>query len=171
MTELPYLTGLPALAQPGCRILILGSMPSQQSLAEHQYYAHPRNQFWPLMQQIFGLSASGGYPERCQALMTAGIALWDVIGQCQRPGSLDSAIVKHSVRFNDLAGFYLQYPTLQQIWLNGGKALQCYRQYQGSLPVEQARLLDALPCRPLPSSSPAHASLSFADKLALWQPS
>lgn len=169
MTALPLLTGLAPLVQPGVKLLILGSMPGQASLRQQCYYGHPRNQFWPLMQALFGVDATLPYAARCQALLNAGVALWDVIGQCQRPGSLDSAIVSDSVKFNDLAALCQQYPTIQQIWLNGGKAAQGFRQYQRWLAASDWPGT-ALQIRTLPSTSPAHASVRFADKLALWQP-
>lgn len=170
---LPYLTGLAPLVQPGAHILILGSMPGQASLDQQRYYGHPRNQFWPLMQALFGVDVNLPYAERCQALQQAGVALWDVIGQCQRAGSLDSAIVSQSVSFNTLAEFCQCYPSIQQIWLNGGKAAQCFRQYQKHLQTQnQINGWPAAPIqiRTLPSTSPAHASVSFAEKLALWRP-
>ncbi len=167
---LPYLTGLPALVQPGAQILILGSMPGQASLDQQRYYGHPRNQFWPLMQALFGVDANLPYAQRCQALQQAGVALWDVIGQCQRAGSLDSAIVRQSVTFNALAALCQQYPTIQQIWLNGGKAAQCFRQYQKHLQIHaKVWPADSIQIRTLPSTSPAHASVSFAEKLAIWR--
>jgi len=169
VTALPLLTGLAPLVQPGVKLLILGSMPGQASLRQQCYYGHPRNQFWPLMQALFGIDAALPYAARCQALLNAGVALWDVIAQCQRPGSLDSAIISDSVRFNDLAALCRQYPEIRQIWLNGGKAAQSFRQYQRWLKANDWPDA-ALQIRTLPSTSPAHASVSFTDKLALWLP-
>jgi hypoxanthine-DNA glycosylase len=168
VTALPLLTGLPPLLQPGVQVLILGSMPGQASLTQQRYYGHPRNQFWPLMQALFGVDATLPYAARCQALLNAGVALWDVIGQCQRPGSLDSAIVSDSITFNDVAALCRQYPEIRQIWLNGGKAAQSFRQYLRWLAVSDWPGAGML-IRTLPSTSPAHASVSFTDKLALWQ--
>lgn len=146
-------------------------MPGQASLESQQYYGHPRNQFWPLLQQLFGIEAKLDYAGRCQQALKAGVALWDVIGSCQRQGSLDSAIVSSSIRFNPLFEFCQQLPALQQIWLNGGKAAQSFRQYQRQLQSQSASAWppSELIVRELPSSSPAHASLSFDGKLALWQ--
>lgn len=167
-SALPELQGLAPLYQSNARILILGSMPGQASLDSQQYYGHPRNQFWPLLQQLFGIDASLDYASRCQQALDAGVALWDVIGSCQRPGSLDSAIVGSSIRFNPLVELCQQLPDLQKIWLNGGKAAQSFRQYQ------RQQDLNALSRTPvgvvqLPSSSPAHASLTFAGKLLQWR--
>ena len=153
------------MAQPDARILILGSMPGQASLDAQQYYGHPRNQFWPLMQQLFAVDASLPYAERLVALQQAGVALWDVIGVCQRAGSLDSAIKRDSVAFNPLIGFCETLPGLTQIWLNGGKASSSFLQYQR----QQQWQISHLQIRQLPSTSPAHASLNFDAKLALWR--
>lgn len=164
---LPELQGLAPLYQANARILILGSMPGQASLDCQQYYGHPRNQLWPLLQQLFGIDASLDYPSRCQQALQAKVALWDVIGLCQRAGSLDSAIVGSSIRFNPLIEFCQQLPALQQIWLNGGKAAQSFRQYQRKQPVLWPDRTITL--HQLPSSSPAHASLTFSEKLQLWR--
>jgi len=171
LTALPDLQGLAPLYQTNARILILGSMPGQASLDSQQYYGHPRNQFWPLLQQLFGIDPRLDYPSRCQQALAAGVALWDVIGNCQRAGSLDSAIVSSSIRFNPLFELCQQLPDLQQIWLNGGKAAQSFRQYQRQ---DQQQLANNWPAsdliiHELPSTSPAHASVTFAAKLLLWR--
>ena len=167
VSEPPELKGLAALYQSNAKILILGSMPGQVSLDSQQYYGHPRNQLWPLLEQLFGIDARLDYPQRCQQALAAGIAFWDVIGSCQRQGSLDSAIVGSSIRFNPLDDLCLQLPELQQIWLNGGKAAQSFRQYQrqlsGGWPHSHISIHE------LPSTSPAHASVTFARKLLLWR--
>lgn len=169
----PELQGLAPVYQATANILILGSMPGQASLDSQQYYGHPRNQFWPLLAQVFGIDANLDYASRCQQLLQAKVALWDVIGRCQRQGSLDSAIVGSSIHFNPLAEFCQQLPDLQQIWLNGGKAAQSFRQYQRQMQHQQQSAgnwpASNLIIRELPSTSPAHASLSFAEKLAKWQ--
>ena len=82
----------PPIASPDARILILGSMPGRASLAAGQYYAHPRNAFWPIMGSLLDFDASRDYPARVDALKVAGIAVWDILDSCHRPGSLDSAI-------------------------------------------------------------------------------
>lgn len=167
ITELPVVQGLAPLYQSNATILILGSMPGQASLDCDQYYGHPRNQFWPLLQQLFGIDASLDYPNRCQQALQVGVALWDVIGHCQRAGSLDSAIVGSSVRFNPLLELCQQLPDLQQIWLNGGKAAQSFRQYQRQQSTSWQD--STITVHELPSTSPAHASLTFAEKLGLWR--
>ena len=82
----------PPIADPDARLLILGSLPGQESLRQQQYYAHPRNAFWRVMEAVLGIPTDTPYPQRCQALMDAGIALWDVCASARRPGSLDGAI-------------------------------------------------------------------------------
>ncbi|MCT6698266.1 DNA-deoxyinosine glycosylase [Rheinheimera sp. 4Y26] len=162
---LPLLSGLAPVARPDAKILILGSMPGQASLDAQQYYGHPRNQFWPLMQQLFVVDASLPYPQRLLALQNAGVALWDVIGLCQRQGSLDSAIRPDSVQFNDIAGLLTQLPKLKAVWLNGGTAAKSWQKLQKSGVTIPA----GIKICSLPSSSPAHAARSFSDKLLQWQ--
>ena len=82
----------PPLVAPGCRVLVLGSMPSVASLDRQEYYGHARNAFWPLMAGLFGFDATAPYEARCLALTSAGVAVWDVLHACVRPGSLDSSI-------------------------------------------------------------------------------
>ncbi|WP_306523458.1 DNA-deoxyinosine glycosylase [Rheinheimera sp.] len=163
--ELPLLSGLAPVAQPDAKILILGSMPGQASLDAQQYYGHPRNQFWPLMQQLFGVDSTLPYAGRLIALQQAGVALWDVIGVCQRQGSLDSAIRSSSVQLNDFAAFLPELPQLQAIWLNGSTAAKSWQKLQKS----GLTLPATIQLWSLPSSSPAHAACSFSDKLMQWQ--
>ena len=157
------LTGLAPQARPNARILILGSMPGAVSLAQQQYYAHPRNAFWPIMAQLAGFSVDLPYAERIRALNSAGVALWDVIASCQRSGSLDSAI-RHE-QLNDFQRFFASQPKLKAIGFNGAKAWQSFKR--------QLLRLDVLPSDiallRLPSTSPANASWSFEQKLAAWK--
>lgn len=162
MSDRP-LTGLAALSPPQARVLLLGSMPGAASLAQQQYYAHPRNLFWPIMAELAGFSAHLPYPEKVLALNTSGIALWDVIASCQRAGSLDSAIRDEQV--NDFAGFFAKQPNLAAIGFNGGKAWQSFKRYVLPLQLVPA----AIKLIVLPSTSPAHAALGFNEKLQQWQ--
>jgi hypoxanthine-DNA glycosylase len=156
----------PPLADAGARILILGSMPGTASLAAGQYYAHPQNLFWRILGEITGADASLPYAKRTRALKTRGIALWDVLAACKREGSLDSAIDDTSIRVNDFAAFYRSHARIEQVFFNGAKAEACYRRYV--LPL----LVDG-PASPghqrLPSTSPANASISRAQRKTLWQ--
>ena len=146
------------------RVLILGSMPGVLSLKANQYYAHPRNTFWRIMAGIFGFDAASPYEIRLEALKTSGIALWDVLHACIRPGSLDSAIEKGSRVPNDLKSFFTQHPGIQLVCFNGAEAEKSYNRY-----VLPELNVNGLKYVRLPSTSPAHASLSFEQKLALWQ--
>lgn len=157
------LIGLAALSPPQARVLLLGSMPGAASLAQQQYYAHPRNLFWPIMAELAGFSAHLPYPEKVRALNASGIALWDVIASCQRAGSLDSAIRDEEV--NDFAGFFASQPNLAAIGFNGGKAWQSFKRHVLPLQIVPA----GIKLITLPSTSPAHAALDFNAKLQQWQ--
>ena len=154
----------PALLGAQARVLILGSMPGQASLAAGQYYAHPRNAFWPIMGALVGAGPELPYPQRIQRLQAAGIALWDVLAECERPGSLDADIVAASVRANDFAALLPKLPALRAIAFNGSAAEQAFlRHVLPALPSLQVDLLR------LPSTSPAHAARSLAQKQSAWQ--
>lgn len=157
------LTGLPPLSHSGARVLLLGSMPGTASLTLQQYYAHPRNLFWPIMANLAGFNADLPYTEKTQALINSGVALWDVIGSCQRSGSLDSAIRDEQV--NDFAGFFRCHPELAAIGFNGAKAWQSFKRHVLPLQIVPQHISLIT----LPSTSPAHAAMSFDDKLAQWQ--
>ncbi len=161
-TEL--LQGLPPRVADGCRVLVLGSMPGAASLAQVQYYAHPRNRFWPLMSAVCGFPAGLGYAQRLAALQRAGIGLWDVIGQCRRRGSLDADIVPGSEVANALPSLWRAHPDLRAVAFNGGKAAQAFaRHFPRGLPEGVAALA-------LPSTSPANASYSFERLRTAWEP-
>ncbi len=155
------LTGLAPLVAPHTRVLILGSFPGAASLAAQQYYSHPRNQFWPLLQAIWPDSpdeyCSSSYEYRSNWLLKKGLGLWDVYASCERVGSLDAAI--RQPQRNDLAGLRAQLPQLQAIAHNGGESFR-HRRHTEAL---------GLPVYRLPSSSPANASWRFERKLAAWR--
>ncbi|MEH8022083.1 DNA-deoxyinosine glycosylase [Rheinheimera metallidurans] len=157
------LTGLAASSLSTAKVLVLGSMPGTVSLKQQQYYAHPRNLFWPIMANLVGFSAEASYSAKLQALNAAGVALWDVIGHCQRSGSLDSAIRDEQV--NDFASFFTVQPNLQVIAFNGAKAWQSFNRHVLSKQPLPAKLI----LFQLPSTSPAHAAMGFPEKLAQWQ--
>lgn len=158
------LKAFPAIANTYCHTLILGSMPGVQSLNQQQYYAHPRNAFWSIMQAITGVDADANYNLRCQALLQHGIALWDVLASCRRIGSLDSAIEKHSIIVNDFAQFFSDNDKLQQVLLNGGAANQLFQRHVVK-PGLCPKHIDTHAC---PSTSPAHARLNIDQKKQHW---
>lgn len=135
------------------RLLILGTMPSPESLRRRRYYAFPGNQFWRLL----GL-AELPYPERLRRLKARGIALWDVLAACDRKGSADADIKNE--RPNPIPAFLRRHPTVQMIFFNGQPAWALYRRHWGEPPVRAV-------C--LPSSSPRNAARPFAAKLRAWR--
>jgi len=159
------LEGFPPVAAPGAHTLILGSMPGAASLAAQQYYAHRHNLFWPILGELLDFDPALPYAERTCRLADAGFALWDVLGACRRHGSLDSNIETDSIEVNDFAAFFAAHPAIDRVFCNGTTAEQCFRRH-----VLAGLARDhAFELRRLPSTSPAHASLGFAAKLAAWR--
>jgi hypoxanthine-DNA glycosylase len=137
---------------------VLGSFPSVASLAAQQYYAHPRNHFWPILSAIWGVDLRAlPYAERIAEVRARGLGIWDVYARCRREGSLDSAI--EAAEANDLASLRRRAPQLQAVAHNGGESARAMRVTR-SLGVEVLRL---------PSTSPANASWSFERKLDAWR--
>lgn len=159
-------TGLPAQAVRTARVLVLGSMPGTVSLREARYYAHPRNRFWPLMGLLCGIDPAAPYAQRLQALRTAGVALWDVIGQCRRHGSLDAAIVRGSEVPNPIADLIASLPDLRLVACNGAAAHRAFQRF--IVPTLRQPLL--APVLALPSTSPANAAASLQVLQQAWQP-
>ena len=144
---------------------MLGSMPGVASLAAGEYYAHPRNQFWRIQGAIHGFDPGIAYTRRKTALTAAGVALWDVIGSCIRPGSLDAAIYDDSIVANDFAAFLAMHAGIALVCFNGRKAEAAWRRHvQGRLPPGRKPEF-----RLLPSTSPAHAGMSYLRKLRIWR--
>ena len=139
-------------------LLILGSLPGEASLRARQYYAHPQNQFWRLLGSAIGEDlAAMAYENRLARLSSRGIALWDVVGEARRQGSLDGAI--RGAMPNRLKEYVMAHPRLRAVAFNGKTAARLGRTaLAGLAPIQ---LID------LPSSSPAH-TMAFADKLAQW---
>jgi hypoxanthine-DNA glycosylase len=158
MTTQSLLRGLPPVIDPATRLVVLGSFPGAASLAAGQYYAHPRNQFWPLLAAIWGIDlVSLSYSQRLAEIQARGLGLWDVYAACRREGSLDSAI--QDAEPNDLPALLTHAPQLVAVAHNGGESARSTT-VTASLGVAVHRL---------PSSSPAHASWSFDRKRVAWR--
>ena len=156
----------PPIARADARCLILGSMPGIASLMAGQYYAYPQNKFWPIMGQLLGFDTEHTpYAARIESLKSAGIALWDVLQSCERSGSLDAAIRRDTQVVNDFPAFFATHPDIRRVYFNGTHAAQVFTRFVQPLLPDS---LDLQMVR-LPSTSPAHASLSLVDKLAVWQ--
>lgn len=157
----PRLQGLQPWVAAHTRLLVLGSFPGATSLARQQYYGHPQNAFWRILQAIWpsspGVDCLDSYEKKSEWLLDRGLGLWDVYAACQRSGSLDSAIRDPQV--NDLAGLIQRCPALCAIAHNGGESWRHARHSQAT----------GLPVYRLPSTSPANASWSFERKLAAWR--
>ncbi len=154
--------GFAPIAGADARVLVLGSLPGRRSIASNEYYAHPRNAFWPIMAEL--VKATGDYRQRCRLLEQNGIAVWDVLASSVRPGSLDSAIDLASARVNDFAAFFTTQPQIERLCFNGKTAERIFRQR-----VTGALLPSGLQLHSLPSTSPAYAAMKFERKLELWR--
>lgn len=151
------LRGLPPIIDAQARTLILGSFPSEASLAARQYYAHRQNQFWRLLAALLGQALTEmDYAAKQAALRRAGIAVWDVYAGCARDGSLDSAI--RNGQPNDFRKLRKLAPALRRVCFNGKTAFR----FAGEL-----ERLGYATCV-APSTSPAY-TLAFEDKLAAWR--
>jgi hypoxanthine-DNA glycosylase len=152
--------GFPPIVDAGVRVLVLGSLPGDASLAAGQYYGHPRNGFWRLIGATVERDlAALPYDERLAALLAAGVGLWDVHAEAVRPGSLDAAI--KNAADNDLTGLIDGLPRLRAVAFNGGAAAKAGTRLLGAR-AERLALV------PLPSSSPAHAAMGFEAKREAW---
>jgi double-stranded uracil-DNA glycosylase len=158
-----FIHSFPPIAAEDARVLVLGSMPGAASLAAGQYYAHSRNLFWPIMGALFDARPELPYVARVERLQAAGVAVWDVLASCVRPGSLDTAIERSSAAPNDFRAFLAAHPGIDRMFFNGTMAEQSFRRL----------VLPRLPRVPamqrLPSTSPAHAARSFEEKLRAWR--
>ncbi|MEN5178872.1 DNA-deoxyinosine glycosylase [Comamonas testosteroni] len=153
------LHGLSPVVGAETRVLILGSFPGAASLGAQQYYAYPRNHFWPILAQLWPqYPQPPDYAGRCEWLLARGLGLWDVYASCERAGSLDSAIRNATV--NDFAALKAHCPQLVAAAHNGGESFRHAKSVQAIL---------GLPVYRLPSTSPANASWSMQRKLEGWR--
>ncbi len=139
-------------------------MPGQASLAANQYYANRHNTFWKIMAETIGFSKDSAYEIRLEELKTAKIALWDVLQSCTRIGSLDAKIINNSITANNFQDFFKAHKKIHTVLFNGAKAEDAFKRY--ALPTLNA---DNLIYLRLPSTSPAHAALSYELKLKAWK--
>ena len=142
---------------PAARVLIVGSMPSVKSLAQAQYYAHPRNAFWPILFDVFGETPTSDYERKKTLIRAHGLALWDAAACCEREGSLDSAM--RDVRYKDFQALYAQCPGIATVLCNGGTAHALFVKSGAAGARRVVRM---------PSTSPAY-TLPFGQKLAIWK--
>jgi len=152
------------IAAPDATLLILGSMPGEESLRAGQYYAHPRNAFWRILGELVGARPELPYEQRVAIVKAYKIAIWDVLASCVRRGSLDADIAEASIEANDFRTFFEMHPAIARVFFNGATAQRCFRSYV--VPTLAPR---ALHYQRLPSTSPAHAALRYGQKLAAWQ--
>jgi TDG/mug DNA glycosylase family protein len=143
-------------------VLILGSMPGKESLRAGQYYAHPRNAFWPIMGDLIGAKPTLPYESRTQLLKAADIALWDVLASCTRHSSLDSDI--DAAIPNDFETFFSSHPGITHVFFNGTMAEKYFHKLVQKLPESRQ-----LQYQRLPSTSPANASMTYHQKLNAWK--
>ena len=154
--------GFPPVAREDARVLVLGSLPSQASLRERQYYAHPQNAFWKIMHVI--AAATGSYASRCRSLREHGTAVWDVLASSVRPGSMDADIRTDTATPNDFRKFIENHRDIEKICFNGKTAERLFRR------LVLPELGGAVPeLAGLPSTSPAYASMTFDRKLEIWR--
>ncbi len=157
--------GFPPVVPRHSRILILGSLPGAASIVQQQYYAFARNSFWPIMATLLGFDPALDYSRRLDELCSRGVALWDVCQSASRQGSLDAAIRAQGLVANDIGALLAAQPGIAAVFCNGATAAALYRRLVVPTLVGAMK---KLPTHTLPSTSPAHASRPFADKLRAW---
>jgi double-stranded uracil-DNA glycosylase len=152
------------IAGRNARVLILGSMPGQRSLDAREYYAHKQNAFWRIVGELLGIDPQSPYAGRVRALISARIAVWDVLHSCTRAGSMDSNIDADSETANDFRSFFRKHKEISHVFFNGAKAATSFNRIV--LPALGIRRLRYIR---LPSTSPANASIDYERKRKSWQ--
>lgn len=165
MPESDATEGFSPIAGGRARILILGTLPSRQSIRLQQYYGNPRNAFWPIMKVLFSAGPEMSYCDRVRLLTRNEVAVWDVLAAGDRPGSMDAAIVEERAEPNDFAKFVTEHPELHTICFNGQTAAKLFRRL---VATDVQDVLAAVRFITLPSTSPAYAAMSFEHKLEHW---
>jgi hypoxanthine-DNA glycosylase len=161
-TSLPFVYSFPPVVSRNSKVLVLGSMPGEVSLKAQQYYAYPHNAFWRIMGELLGAGPSLPYQKRLIVLDNAGIALWDSLRACRRPGSLDSAIRDEEA--NDFATLFASFPKITHVFFNGAKSEAAFRRHVLPTLADPKHVFVRLP-----STSPAHAGMTFDKKVEHWR--
>lgn len=156
--------GFPPLIDNNSRVLILGTMPGEQSLHLQQYYGNPLNQFWKILAAVYQVEIGSTYEVQKEFLTKHHLAVWDVLEYCEREGSLDQAI--KATEPNDFTSLFKTYPSLRLIAFNSKKAAEWFDRkvvlgQKLTIPNEMKKVV-------LPSTSPA-ATLSFSSKVEQWR--
>jgi double-stranded uracil-DNA glycosylase len=157
----PLHEGLPPLIDENSRLLILGSFPSERSLAKREYYGNPQNHFWPVMEALFGVDRAAPYAERTGRLIEQRVAVWDVIASCSREGSGDDKIEQAVA--NPLIALLEGHTSIRRVVFNGGMAFRTAR-----LLVPGLFGISGVECEQMPSTSPRNARMSLAAKVEAW---
>jgi len=144
-----------AIVDENSKVLILGSFPSIKSFEQNFYYAHPRNQFWPIMEELFGVTLKSNEEKRAFAL-EKGIALWDTYASLKRGEGNSSDSNLKELQVNDFDAFLKKYPNIRHLFFTGQKAYQGYMKHFKDIKIETTLL---------PSTSPAHAAMKKEEKL------
>jgi hypoxanthine-DNA glycosylase len=162
---MPYIHGFSPICRADAHTLILGSMPSRESLLQQRYYAHPRNGFWPIVCELLGEN-SPDYAQRTELLKSRGVAVWDVLQACFRSSSLDSDIDDSTIVTNDFTAFLQKHRQIERVFFNGAKAESVYlRHVLPGLPTT----CEHIKLQRLPSTSPANAGMTLAQKRHAWK--
>ncbi|MFT5656778.1 MAG: TDG/mug DNA glycosylase family protein [Gammaproteobacteria bacterium] len=147
------------------RIIILGSMPGIISINAAQYYANPRNMFWAVLAELFGIDTDCSYQARVEQIRELPIILWDTLKACHREGSLDSKILNTEIEANDIVGLLEQHQSVQAIVFNGAASAKYFdRLITPHMPAK--RNIELLK---MPSTSPANAGMGFDQKIESWK--
>ncbi|VUD66657.1 hypothetical protein TDB9533_03651 [Thalassocella blandensis] len=157
-------SSFPPVINPSARVLVLGSLPGDASLAVQQYYAFKQNAFWRIMAELFGIDSQQPYPHRLAALQKKRLALWDVVARGEREGSLDIAIQHQSLVANDFTELLANYANINAICLNGKSVEALFKRHV----LKKQKLPFNVDIHVLPSTSPANARMSFDEKLERW---
>ena len=139
------------------KILILGTLPSVKSREAMFYYGHPQNRFWKILSSLLNEPLTDTVSAKKALLLKHGIALWDVVFECDIIGSSDSSI-KNVVPTN--LNIILESADIRRIYANGKTAERLYNKYQKPL---CGREIIALP-----STSPANAAWNTEKLSKAW---